>query len=437
MSQTNNLPAVSFSQGGTPALPDNVMQSMAAMYGEMFNGLGGANMRRIKVRKTDFLLIDGQNQEAVPADQMVGVLVGSSPHNHAVWYQKDYVPGQEPEAPDLTWLMPTPDTFPDALPVQFRSKINRNGAERWAFQILRRLAFALIRNVNGNMVLDLERPYIMDLSSMSLFGKGLPEQNMFKWGGIRDVCNQHSVPGLQVTPSMFMTQIIIDPNTSVNGVVLFRPMRDQHSGQLQFLDSNLIMAVHECAQKQSTRDMLTIREKLTYDGAASAAAAPQAQTAPPAGQVMDPSLLAGVAPAQMPPQQPMQQPPVQTATQPAAPLNMTAGFGTAPVTPEQQVANAPSTPIQAPQQVAAPATAPVQNASTQTLLAQAAQVLGQQNTAAPSAPPAGVVNTAQAVSGVGGQVPLAGTPTPAAAAPVGATDPSVEASISGLLAALN
>lgn len=445
LTQQNNLPALQFSSGPVN-LPAEVMANMAVMYDESFAGLGGMGFRRIRVGKVGFILQDGQNKETVPFDQLFGVFVGSSPANHAVWYAKDFVPGQEPEEPDLVWMMPTPDSYPDALPHQFRKKINKNGREVWAFQILRRVAFVLMRNVGGQFFLDIEKPYIMDLSSMSLFGKGMPEQNMYKWSGLRDMCAQNSTAQMQIMPSMFITKIVVDVNAP-SGVVMFMPMRDKQSGQLQYLDSSLVVAVHDCAQRTSTRDMLKVREKLTLAGAPTQPV--QNAYQPPIGQVVDPALVqapAGTA-------YPQQVAPIATGTgQPIPPQGYAGtpapGMQTqvfddfiAPTAPAQPVQQYPTTHVQAPVQVDAPAGADVG-----TLLQQAQQILNQGGPAQvnlPNHPTTGIpVNQAQAQAAMqqAVQQPLqqfGQQVAPAQTTPVQApTDPSVAANISNLMAQL-
>lgn len=249
-----------------PILNSDVMQAFVNVFDDAFNGFGGANFRRIKVRKLDFALCENGAQEVVPANGLYAVLVGAAPVNHCVWYSRVYAPGQEPEAPDLTWIQHTPDTFPDALPVEFRRKQNVNGQERWAFQICRRTVWCVARIVNGQLFLDTEKPYIFDLTSSSLFGKSIPEQNMYKWGGLRDVCRQYSTATFTCTPSMFLTQIVLDVNSPVQGVVMFKPMRD-NNGNMLFLDESNLYQVQECAMRQSTQDLAVVREKLTYGDA--------------------------------------------------------------------------------------------------------------------------------------------------------------------------
>lgn len=269
-----------------PIINSDVMQAFVNVFDDAFNGFGGANFRRIKVRKLDFALCENGAQEVVPANGLYAVLVGAAPVNHCVWYSRVYAPGQEPEAPDLTWIQHTPDTFPDALPAEFRRKQNINGQERWAFQICRRTVWCVARIVNGQLFLDTEKPYIFDLTSSSLFGKSIPEQNMYKWGGLRDVCRQYSTATFTCTPSMFLTQIVLDVNSPVQGVVMFKPMRD-NNGNMLFLDESNLYQVQECAMRQSTQDLAVVREKLTY-GDAPAQAQPTVSVTPAQSPVQSP-----------------------------------------------------------------------------------------------------------------------------------------------------
>ncbi len=417
MSQQNNLPTLQFAAGPPTNLPAEVMTNMAAIYDESFSGLGGLGIRRIRVGKAGFILQDGQNKEHVPFDQLFGVFVGSNTTNHAVWWIKDYMPGQEPEEPDLCWLMPTPDTYPDAMPQQFRKKINKNGRDVWAYQILRRVAFVLMRNVNGQSYLDMDKPYIMDISSMSLFGKGMPEQNMYKWAGIRDLCSQNSSSTMQVYPSMFITKIVVDVNAP-SGVVMFMPMRDQQTGQLKFLDNNLIIQIHDVAQRSTTRDMLKIREKLTLEGAKETTLQPVQQP------IIDPALIQQNI-AQYPQQvapintgQPVPQQGYTVSSAPnmqAQPQQMDNSFVSTPQTAQQY----PSTVVQAPVQVNTPPT----GADMNTLLQQAQSILNQGGV--PNAPP---IQTVPPVQQNVQPQQVQNTVT--------SVDPSVQANINNLMAQL-
>lgn len=336
----NNLIPVTFTNGQLPVLPADIMQQMKQFMDDDFSDLGGGTMRFIRPRKSDFLLVDGGNQEVVYGHELFGVLICVAPTNHCVWYDREYAPGQEPSAPDLIWNQTAPDQFPDALPEMYRHKILRNGQERWGFQIRRRSVWALCRkDPNGQMMLDISRPFILDLTSMSLFGKSNPQQNAYKFAGLKDLCTQYSGNGFICTPSMFMTQIFLDPNVSVAGVVVFRPARDAQ-GNLSFLDAQTIQSVYAARTSQEVQDMRVVREKLDYtpDGSNSAFSAPAQLAAAP-------QPVAPVAPMSQPVPAPVT--PMPSAI-PAAPV--------APVTPMPQPV-APAAPI--PQPAAIPPLPPV------------------------------------------------------------------------------
>ena len=329
-----------------PNLPADLMNLLQAQFDDSFKDLGAATGRRLKVRKSDFLIQDGQNLEVVPAHEMYAVLLCSAPCNHAVWYEQQYAPGQEPAAPDLVWNMETPDTYPDALPVQFRQKISVQGTEKWAYQINRRTVWAQFKKgADGNYFLDLQNPFVLDLTSMSLYGKNDPASKTYKWANIKAFCAARSTSTYNVLPFMFITQIILDPLVSVSGVVSFRPFTDENDNVI-FLDAETMSNVANVALSKATQDLVVVREKLTYKGAA-----PVQQT-----------------PVQVTPSQPIQ--PVQQTTVQHA--NVQQNIVQAPVqqTPVQQV------PVQTPVQQTPVQQVPVQEpVQANDLLSQAQNLL--------------------------------------------------------------
>ena len=74
-------------------LPEEITKTFAASYEDAFAGMGGAGQRRIRIRKTDFELLDGGSSTAIPANELAGVFVGAAKSNYAVWYERDYAPG--------------------------------------------------------------------------------------------------------------------------------------------------------------------------------------------------------------------------------------------------------------------------------------------------------------------------------------------------------
>lgn len=360
-----NLP-VQFSVDVTPAVPQQFLAQFQLAARQMTQGFG-ASFNRIKPGTATFELTEGGNKREVQNGQVVGVLLGVAPFDHCTWYEKDYVPGQEPEAPDLVWEWKTSDTFPNALPVKYRKKIMVNGKERWKFQIARRSVWGLVKpDANGQPTLDLDNPYILDMTSMSLYGKGNPQAGTFKYSGLVNFCKSLSSGPVQVIPAMFLTQILLDTAAKLAGVVVFKPVLDQ-TGHPQYLDTATFDSVLSTMFSQTVQDALKIQEKLEWP--TNKIAAPSPQTAPnvSAAQASTPvhSTSSG-------------QPTVQSS-QPAAPVQ--------PVQPTAPTAPAAATvsTVQSPVQGAAVPPVQPEAMSNEALMAQAAQVLNSPQPAQPAA----------------------------------------------------
>ena len=362
----NGLIPVQYNAAGImPQLPAELLAAFQQEQQETFSGFDGGNFRRIKARLRDFVLQENGNATPVGGNELFGVCLGAAPFNHCVWYEREYATGQEPEQPDLMWVQRTQDYIPDALPQQFHKKIIRQGSERWAFQILRRTVWCLLRpTANGQAALDMDNPFVFDLSSMNLYGKSFPEQNMFKWNGLAALCKQFSNASFPVLPYFFVTQIVLDPNATVGSVVMFRPEREAN-GALRFLDGQTIMALREVRERPSTKDLFEIREKLDYKGNGNAVSA----AAP-----VSPAPSVPVAPAPAPVAAFSQPAPVMPQPAPQVPVTpLTVGSHVTPLTVVQPVA--PAQP-----------TAPAQFPDGASLLAQAQSILAGGVPAAPAQP---------------------------------------------------
>ena len=312
MSETNLVPVVVNNQ--PPVLADGQFSGVVdTLMDNAFSGFG-AGLRILKPGKMSFKLIENRQEVDIPNGQVFGVLLGVAPCNYASWYARQYAPGQEPSRPDLVWMMPTADTFPNALPPEYHQKVSVNGQERWGFRIARRTVWALMTNQNGQFYLDLERPVVLDITSTSLYGNSDPRSNSYRWGGIKGFCDRHSQPGVfRCNPAMFVTQIILDPQSPVSGVMLFRPNLDQN-GNPSYLDSQTYTAVIQTASTERITEMLRVNEILTYtpNGVGAVQPVPAAVNIGNSAQVMQPM----AQPMQPPMAQPMQQPMAQPAPQP-------------------------------------------------------------------------------------------------------------------------
>lgn len=346
-----------------PAIPQSMLEQYNAMALSMSEGFS-ASLNFIRPGKMNFKLIEGGVAREVDNGQVVGVLLGIAPHDYCTWYEKQYVPGQEPETPDLVWEWPNQNVFPDALPQELRRKQMINGKERWAFRVARRSVWALANRTNsGQIALNLQSPYILDITSMSMFGKSTPDTNTYKFSGLMGLCQRLSQPPHFIcSPSMFLTQILIDAAASVSGVVVFRPAFTQ--GQPQYLDNDTFQQVLQLMMSQQVQDMLKVREKLTRETGVS--------PVPP-----QPSM------PNMPPVSPVQP---QQAAQPMTPPPPVGGVYN----------QAPNNVPPQPQPVQQPVAQPTPVAPSEDLLAQAEAILAQQ--AAPQPPQAGGIPVAPGVN---------------------------------------
>lgn len=252
--------------GQPPVIPQVLMDQYNQAVAVMGEGFGGS-LNFIRPGKMDFTLVENGVARQVANGQVVGVLLGLAPHDFCTWYEKAYTPGQEPEQPDLVWEWPDKNKFPDALPAQFREKQLINGKPRWAFRVARRSVWALVSvNQSGQPMLNLQSPYILDITSMSMYGQGQPQAGTYKFAGLMSMCQRLSQPPhFMCSPSMFLTQILLDSQSPVSGVVLFRPQLD--NGQLQYLDNDTFQQVLQMMFSQTVQDMLKVKEKLSREAA--------------------------------------------------------------------------------------------------------------------------------------------------------------------------
>lgn len=262
----NNLPIV-VQEGGAnpPVIPDSLLSQYNALAEQMTSGFQGA-FNRIKVGKMDFSLVEGGVSRKVDNGQVIGVCLGLGANDFCSWYEKTYEPTQEPEAPDLVWNWPDRSKFPDALPAQWRQKKNRQNQDRWDFRIARRSVWALLQPhpSTGQFLLNIESPYVFDITSASLYGNSDTGMNWYKWAGLIQMCNRYSQPpNFICSPAMFLTRLRIDPASTVSGVVYFEPLMTKE-GTPAYLDSASFAQVVEAMQSQTVRDMLQVREILEW-----------------------------------------------------------------------------------------------------------------------------------------------------------------------------
>lgn len=326
----SNLPIAMQSEGGQPpVLPEAMLAQYNDFALDMTQGFQGA-YNRLKVGKMDFELVEGGVSRRVNNGDVVGVCLGMSGVDMCTWYEKTYEPTQEPEQPDLVWLWPDHNVFPAGLPEQYKQKRNRQGQERWDFRIARRSVWALLQPdpTTGQFLLNVDTPFIFDITSASLYGKSDVQQNWYKWAGLIQVCNRFSrPPSFICSPAMFLTRIRIDPTSTVSGVVMFEPLLSK-SGALMYLDSQTFTQVVEVMQTQTVREMLQVREILQWPKNQSAVASMTVS------QTATETVSTG-APAQPSPASVQPTAPTASAPQTSSPVQTPIGSPTPPAPPMQ------------------------------------------------------------------------------------------------------
>lgn len=262
-----NLPALAVDRANTQyeiTFGSNELQTLSDLFSSSFKDFTTNGTRYLKVRKSGFELVDGATKEQIEFNKLLCMVVGIGQTNHAVWWQGSYSPGMEVGEPDLIWKMPDFETFPDALPVEYRKKVmDGAGNERWKFQIMRRLVLVRVVPVDGVPRIDVENPFVFDATSASLFGGGIPDKNQYKWNGIMNICRRYSRPDKPCYPCMFPIRIIPDDNMPV-GVVNFQPLFNEN-GQICFIGQESLGDIMTCVTSEIVKSMSDVREKLEFE----------------------------------------------------------------------------------------------------------------------------------------------------------------------------
>ena len=228
---------------------------------------GAGALRYIKVGKTDFSLMEGGTElRTIHFNSLVGVLVGASDTTFGVWYQQKYQPGQEAKkTPDLVWkIWDDTKNLPDALPQEYRER-DENG--RWKFQQKKRLVFALLeQQPDGSFAIDFDHPCRMDITGMSIYTNApraakLAQVNTYKWAGLENFCKRFSTGAVRLTPNMFFTQIVVDPEAP-SGVVSFVPCCA--NGRPNILSQEMLIKVNDCMLAESTKQLAEVQEILDF-----------------------------------------------------------------------------------------------------------------------------------------------------------------------------
>jgi hypothetical protein len=185
-SENKTLPS-----SGLDALRKKYLES----HGDPFASLGGIR-NFVTFGGKEFNLNRGGVVTTAPGKVLDVAVLAANPRNHRIWYEKDYNPkSPTAEAPTAIWM--EGDALPANVPEWVvTQKVIKGGYEVNHYQVRRRLVVALIaEGSNGARLPNLDEPFIMDITGMSLFGKpklATPVPH-FSFTGLKEYCDRHSV----------------------------------------------------------------------------------------------------------------------------------------------------------------------------------------------------------------------------------------------------
>lgn len=364
MSQTNT-PAIlpSAMQNLVMAPPAELMTALSGNFAQAYEDFS-SQFRSISLRGFQFTLKESGSSTVHPQQFLPAVILGMAPDRHCSWYAKKYAGDVDDNtAPDAVWWekMGAPANVPPQA-------LQKDADGRNQYSIRQRIALAIIKQDanTGNMFVDLDNPYILDVGAKSLFGKDYPDQFAFSLAGLIRLCARN-----RILPLQFAVQIIFDRSESVPAI---RFVPANQNGQISFLDAATLEAIYRVAAQPHIADMLKVRLRPDPNAPLQASQqVSQPQTAPaPVATVQQPAPIPTPAPA------PVAAPVAAPAAPDATPdlMSVAAAASAQAAAALAQPASAPAaapapTPAPTPAPAAAPQAAPAaapQAADTQNAL---------------------------------------------------------------------
>lgn len=192
------------SQGGL-ALPLDLEHQLRETLGKSMSQYA-TTFRSISLRGNRFHFKDGGSTTENATPYLDAVVLQINSDRHCLYYQNKWKPGDD-TPPDAIWM--EGEGFPDKLPAAARQK---DAEGRNTYQINHRAIIAVKRGDEKESYIDFENPYVLDVSSMSLFGQDikLPSYTAYAFSNFIRFCQSS-----RAYPCMFMVRMIFDTNHSV------------------------------------------------------------------------------------------------------------------------------------------------------------------------------------------------------------------------------
>ena len=224
-------------------------------FGGMEDFIG--SFRRISTIGNRFSFVEAGNKTMHPSLDLYCVILGHGPDNHCSLYIKGYDEvSSETEAPIFVWY--EKENVPPEVPAQFLGDDKTPPAWRRH----RRLVVAVLQGTptGADCVLDLEHPYILDISTTALYGQDDMNRWIFSYAGLMRLCNRS-----RVLPLHFVTKISFELVRTPSGrdvnTLRFTPCN--RDGHLVYLPMDVQQQVARVATSEEIQNMVKITPKVT------------------------------------------------------------------------------------------------------------------------------------------------------------------------------
>ena len=274
------------------ALPDDFYAAAAGLdAGDIGGGLVGGGFNRIALRQGSFIQITDAGEVEVPTKYLDGIIIAGNPDVSRQYFEDAYVPGSGQKPACTSHNGVTPD-FPARVKAGTPASrmpgkscnvcplnVSGSGKDGKGRACAFRKRIVLISAEDLFSGVENPTPYVFDVSSMSMFGDGWQERNMYSFQQyVRELARPRDrLPG-GIPVQMVVTRIVFDTRQTVP-VVVFN-VAPQSPQAPSFLSGSQAKFVKELGESDAVTRLLTVSEFETGAPAAPAGDVGQTQSQP-------------------------------------------------------------------------------------------------------------------------------------------------------------
>jgi len=274
------------------ALPDDFYAAAAGLdAGDIGGGLVGGGFNRIALRQGSFIQITDAGEVEVPTKYLDGIIIAGNPDVSRQYFEDAYVPGSGQKPACTSHNGVTPD-FPARVKAGTPASrmpgkscnvcplnVSGSGKDGKGRACAFRKRIVLISAEDLFSGVENPTPYVFDVSSMSMFGDGWQERNMYSFQQyVRELARPRDrLPG-GIPVQMVVTRIVFDTRQTVP-VVVFN-VAPQSPQAPSFLSGSQAKFVKELGESDAVTRLLTVSEYETGAPAAPAGDVGQTQSQP-------------------------------------------------------------------------------------------------------------------------------------------------------------